>query len=170
MSIADEIEDRVARGMLFPLIPKAVGAPIRRAMFVGEKLWNDLNSTEGDDEWDVRIGRLRADLEVFVAEEFVEPKYLSLLWRPSDAVWEIRSVRDTPSIRVLGLFALKVVFVSTNYALRETLGGWQSRAWREVKRLAKAVWRQLFNPYRPIVTSDVSDVITGAVDGKYFKH
>jgi hypothetical protein len=169
MSIDDEIEDRVHRGMLFPLVPKAEGSPIRRAMFVSEALWSDLNSVEGDDEWDARIGRLRADLETLVIEEFIEPKYLFRLWRPSDAVWEIRSVRDDPSIRVLGLFALKDVFISTNYALREALGGWQSRAWKEVKRMAKAIWRHLFHPYRPIVTTDVNDVISGAVDGKYFK-
>lgn len=170
MSIEDEIVDKVNRGMLFPLTPKAAGAPIRRALFVGEALWNDLNSTEGDTEWDERMGRLQADLEVFVIEEFIEPKYLFRLWPPRDAVWEIRSVRDKPSIRVLGLFALKDVFVSTNYALRETLGGWQSRAWRDVKRIAKAIWRQLFPTYRPVVNMNVSEVISGAVDGRYFKN
>ena len=66
MSIEDEIKDRCARGMLFPLIPEASGATIRRAMFVGEHLWNLLNSPVGDEEWEERIGNLKADLENFV--------------------------------------------------------------------------------------------------------
>ena len=57
--------------MLFPLVPKAPGATIRRALFVGEALWQELNSPEGDAAWEERIGRLRADLEVFVVEPHV---------------------------------------------------------------------------------------------------
>lgn len=58
MSIEDEIVDRVGRGMLFPLVPTAAGATIRRAMFLAEDLWSELNSPEGDPEWEERIGRL----------------------------------------------------------------------------------------------------------------
>jgi hypothetical protein len=102
MSIEDEILDRVRRGMLWPLQPKAAGATIRRALFVGERLWAELNSPEGDEEWEDRIGRLRADLEIFVTEPSITARYLFLLYPAADAVWEIRSVRDRPSLRVLG--------------------------------------------------------------------
>jgi len=169
MSIQGEILDRVARQMLFPLIPKAAGAIIRRAMFVEERLWNALISPEGDVDWDDRIGRLRADLEVFVIEEYLDPKYLFLLYPAHDAVWEIRSVRDEPSIRVLGLFPELDIFVSTNYALREDLGGWQSREWKLVKRAAKAAWRRLFDPYKPKLSTIPSDVFSGATNGNYYK-
>src|ERR1051325_10882919 len=91
MSIEDEILDRVRRGMLFPLRPRAAGATIRRAMFVSERLWNELNSPEGDPEWEDRIGRLRADLEVYITESVIAPKYLFLLYPASEGVWEIRS-------------------------------------------------------------------------------
>ena len=169
MSIEDEILDKHKRGMLFPILPKAAGAPIRRAMFVAEGLWNELNSTEGDPEWDERIGRLRADLEVFVTEASIGPKYLFLLYPSADAVWEIRSVQDSPSIRVLGLFPAADIFVSTNYALREALEGWQTRAWKTVKRMAKAVWRALFGTYRPIVTTNAKQVCSGATDEIFYK-
>jgi hypothetical protein len=155
--------------MLHPLVPKAAGATIRRAMFVEEKLWGVLNSPEGDAEWEDRIGRLRADLEVFAVEEYLDPKYLFLLFRADDAVWEIRSVRDDPSIRVLGLFPFLDIFVSTNYALRKDLGGWQSREWRAVKRAAKAAWRRLFDPYQPITTTNPGEVFSGATNGDYYK-
>ena len=88
----------------------------------------------------------------------------------TDAVWEIRSAADAPSIRVLGLFADKDVFIATNFELREDLGGWQSRAWKEVKRKAKAIWVWLFQTHKPIITTDINNVVSGALNGKYFKH
>jgi len=169
MSIENEILDRVRRGMLFPLAPKAAGATIRRAMFIGERLWNELNSPEGDAEWEERIGRLRADLEIFVTEAVITPKYLFLLYPARDAIWEIRSVRDKPSLRVLGLFPKLDILVSTNYARREDLKGWQSREWKEVKRAAGAVWRQIFPAYNPKVTSRVSDVCSGVTNEVFYK-
>jgi hypothetical protein len=169
MSIEDEILDRVSRGMLYPLRPQAAGATIRRALFVEEKLWNELNSPEGDAEWEERIGRLRADLEVFVTEASITPKYLFLLYPTGDAVWEIRSVRDNPSLRVMGLFPATDIFVSTNHARRDELEEWQSRTWKLVKRMACAVWRQLFPSYQPIVTTKVTDVCTGATNEVFYK-
>lgn len=169
MSIEDEILDRVRRGMLWPLEPKAAGATIRRALFVGERLWAELNSPEGDEEWEDRIGRLRADLEVFITEASIGPHYLFLLYPARDAVWEIRSVRDSPSIRVLGLFPDTDILVTTNHARREDLGKWQSRDWSQVKRTARATWRQLFPGYDPKVTTDVHEVCSGAANGIFYK-
>lgn len=169
MSIEDEIMDRVQRGMLFPLVPKAAGAPMRRALFVEEWLWKELNSPEGDTEWDTRISKLRADLEVFVTEEKISPKYLFLLYRAVEAVWEIRCIRDDPSMRVLGLFAGEDIFVSTNFARRDALGGWNSRGWRDVKIMARAIWRKLFFSYSPKVTINVKEVCSGATDEIFYK-
>ena len=169
MSIFDEILDRFGRGMLFPVIPRARGSTIRRAMFVNEDLHNVLESPEGDQQWERRIAELRADLEVFVEARTIDPKYLFRLYPARDGVWEIRSVRENPSIRVLGLFASKDVFIATNHALREDLGGWDSREWKSVKRSARARWRQLFPSYDPQTPSGVKSLITGALDGKYFK-
>ena len=155
--------------MIFPLLPRAAGAPIRRALFVEEVLWRVLTSPEGDEEWEKRVGELRAELEVFVTEAAFDSKYMFLLYPARDAVWEIRSTRSNPSIRVLGLFALKDVFIATNFALRDELGGWQSREWKKVKRKARATWRRLFNTYQPVVTIDIKQVATGALDDRYFK-
>lgn len=169
MSIHDEILDRVGRGMLFPVLPRAPGSTIRRALFVNEGLNAVLTSPEGDEDWERRVAELQADLEVFVTARSIDPKYLFLLYPLRDAVWEIRSTRESPSIRVLGLFAWKDVFIATNHALRTDLGEWQSREWRTVKRAARAAWRQLFHPYDPKDGADVKQLVSGALDGKYFK-
>lgn len=169
MSIEDLIVDRVKRGMLYPLIPRARGEAARRAMFVGERLWGVITSPQGDAEWEQRIGELQADLERFAEGQVIDPKYLFLLYPARDAVWEIRSTGANPSIRVLGLFAGKDIFVATNFAMREDLDGWESREWKNVKRTAAAEWRNLFHPYEPCRAISVQQLVTGALDGKYFK-
>jgi hypothetical protein len=115
------------------------------------------------------LGFLQADLESFADGTELHPRYLFLLYPARQAVWEIRSTRHDPSIRVLGCFAERDVFIATNYALREQLGGWQSRAWRDVKVRARTIWTHLFHTYQPVITTNVHDVVTGAINGKYFK-
>ena len=155
--------------MLYPVLPKVAGATIRRALFVSEQLHAVLNSPEGTDEWEKRIGYLRADLEVFVSAATITPKYLFHLYPARDGVWEIRSTKPDPSIRVMGLFAAKDILVCTNYAIREDLGGWQSREWKEAKRQTAAQWRVLFHSYGHVIEHDVKRLVSGALDGKYFK-
>jgi hypothetical protein len=138
-------------------------------MFLSSELW-ELLHTEGDDpETEERLGLLQADLEFFVTSETIDPKYLFHLYPARDGVWEIRSVRPDPSIRVLGLFVKKDFFIATNHALRADLEGWQSREWKTVKRMARTKWAQLFHPYEPTTGVDVTKLVTGALDGRYFK-
>ena len=169
MSIRDLILDRLRTKMLYPLTPRALGTSPIRAMFVSESLWHVLNSPVGDDEWEKRVGELQADLERFVDGQPITPKYLFLLYPSGEGVWEIRSVQNEPSIRVLGLFSKKDVFIATNHALRADLGGWQSREWKMVKREARRIWTWLFHTYLPVITTDVNNVVNGAIDAKYFK-
>lgn len=169
MSIDTMIHWRVAERRLFPLLPKAAGATTRRAMFVTEELWRLLRTEHDDPEMENRLGELQADLDFFVDNGRVHPKYLFLLYPVRDAVWEIRSTSHDPSIRVLGLFADRDIFIATNFALREDLGGWQSREWKRVKRLARARWNQLFHPFNPRTDTDIRKLVTGAINGRYFK-
>jgi hypothetical protein len=169
MSILDVIEGCKSSGMLFPLIPRAPGTSPRRALLLGSELWSFLQETSEDPEWEDRKGFLQADLEVFAEGQPIGPKYLFLLYPAREAVWEIRSARPNPSIRVLGRFAKKNIFIATNFARRDDLGGWQSRAWRDVKLRSRTIWTHLFHTYRPLETTDVNDVVSGAIDGKYFK-
>lgn len=169
MSILAEVIDRINREMLFLIQPRSQADAAIRTLVAGERLWAVLNSEEGDEEWERRVGELRADLEAFVTQDELGPKYLFLLWPPGDGVWEIRSVRDSPSIRVLGAFALKDCYVAVDLALREELGGWNSQEWKLAKRNTRAVWRQLFPSYNPIISSDPNKVFSGASNGRYIK-
>lgn len=169
MSIDDDVLDRCNRGMLYPLVPLAPGVTIRRAMLICEALHAELNSPEGDDEWEERIGNLQADLEHFITSAQIHSSYLFLLYPSRDCVWEIRSVKESPSMRVLGLFAYRDTFVATNMAKRSDLGGWQSREWKTVKRAARATWNALFYVYPPLNSTDIHTIVSGAIDGKFLK-
>jgi hypothetical protein len=169
MSIDQQIREQARRGLLFPVLPLAAGETTRRAMFVTEELQVVLQSPTGDVEWEERVARLQADLEVFVTSPTIDPSYLFLLFPARDKVWEIRSTRDAPSIRVFGFFANIDVFIGTNFGYRADLGSWESREWKESKRCAGARWRQLFNGYQPRPEIDAKLLVTGALDGRYFK-
>jgi hypothetical protein len=169
MSIDDEIIDRWQRGMLRPLLPRARGSAGERAMFVCESMWEELNRTYEDWEHERRLGALQAHLEVFSSGEPIGPKYLFLLYPAQDGVWEIRHPEDYPSLRVLGLFARKDVFIAMDLVRRDELGGWQDRRWKEVKRRAAARWRGVFFTEPPLITTQISDVVSGADDGIYYK-
>jgi len=169
MSIKVLIETAIEQKRLFPLIPRARGESARRAMFLSEGLRDLLTETHTDPQLENRLGALQADLELFVTGQPIHPKYLFLLYPAFEGVWEIRSVRPNPSIRVLGLFIERDVFIATNYALRESLGGWQSREWKRFRRAAQTEWRNLFYSYEPLRSPIIHDVVTGAINGKYFK-
>jgi hypothetical protein len=138
-------------------------------MVISDRLHRVLQSPSGTAEWEQRVGELQADLERFVSSRQLHPSYLFQLYPRSKAVWEIRSVQDSPSIRVFGLFAEMDVFVATNFALRSELGGWESREWKQARRNATVEWNGLFKPYHPLHGDSVDDVVTGAISGRYFK-
>jgi hypothetical protein len=138
-------------------------------MFVSEDVWSLLSMEHQNEEMEDRMGLLQADLESFVGGRVIDPKYLFLLSPAREGTWEIRSVRPEPSVRVLGFFAMKDVFIGTNLALREELKGWESREWKDVKRLARTRWSHLFHTFQPLKSLNISDLVTGSIDGKYFK-
>lgn len=169
MSIETILKDRVDKNMLHLLKPKAKGATSYRVLLIADRLQRVLEKITEDTEWEERVGWLIADLEVFVTSQFLRPEYLFCLYPRSKGVWEIRSVQHDPSIRIFGLFAMKDVFVATNFALRSDLGEWESQEWKRERRNATAEWNGLMQPYNPVYASTEKEVISGALDGKYFK-
>jgi hypothetical protein len=103
-------------------------------MFVAPEVWARLQGKADDEVTEERYGRLRADLEVFTTLSALYPKYAYWLSPKRDLVWEIRSVEDVPSIRVLGRFAERDVFVALTIEDRSELEGWNSQQWRRAIR------------------------------------
>jgi hypothetical protein len=152
---------------LFELEPMPHREKRLRSMYLSSELYQGISNPPPDDT--ERFARLEADLATFVTSPTIDPGYLKGLWPRRDGIWAIRSVRPSPSIRVLGLFAEKDRFVATNYAVRSELGGFESKQWREAKRRAGVIWRRLFPTYPFNSSREVNDLFTGAINGNYCK-
>lgn len=169
MSMRDALRWRVEEKRLHPLPMLVPWSTPVRAMLVTSEILDLLSGPWDDDIKETRAGRLHADLETFVTGDHVTHRYLKRLSPARDRCWEIRSVSDDPSIRVLGAIAEQNVFIAINFARREDLGGWRDRRWRDFKEECKAQWRNLFHPYEPMAASVIHDVVSGAIDGRYFR-
>ena len=169
MSIRVVIDHKLAIGMLFRLPQRLPWITPYRAMLITPRLLEYLSGPWVSIEEEDRAARLHADLEVFVGANTIDPKYIRRLWPPRDNIWEIRSIRDQPSLRVIGAFAEKDLFVATNHERRDELGGWQSRQWRDCKLRCKTDWSNLFHTYPRHTGATIHDHVSGAIDGKYFR-
>jgi hypothetical protein len=169
MSIRDVVAHKISIGMLHELPRRVHWITPYRAMLITPRLQDYLLGPWESIEEEDRAGRLWADLEVFVGGHTIDPKYLRRLYPARDEVWEIRSIRDDPSIRVVGGFVEKDFFVATNHAHRSELGGWQSRPWRDFKQSCKGDWNNLFHTYPRHSGASIHDYISNALDGKYFR-
>ena len=158
----------VEAGTLVPLVPLSPRAMKRRALYVTHQIWSLLNDETGDDITEERYGRLRADLETFVVERDLYPHYLFWLTPRNDLVWEIRSIADVPTLRVLGRFADRDTFVALTIEERSELGEWDSKGWKRAKRTTIQRWRSVLN-VAPIQGTSENDFFSGAIPGKYWK-
>ena len=112
---------------------------------------------------------MHADLTSFVVDRFITPDYLWLLSPTSDAVWEIKSRRLEPQVRVFGQFAQKNIFVAMTYQYRSDLGAFDDLNWTIEIRRVRAYWRRLFPSYSALTTTDQHKLFRGALDEKYFR-
>jgi hypothetical protein len=138
-------------------------------MYIGDELFRAINEPGLAREAIARFAALEATLADFVTSRSIDPDYLFLLTPTNNCVWAIKSVRPEPSLRVFGLFADRDAFVATNYELRKNLAEFDSKAWQWSSAKAKAVWKNLFPGYQPKNETDIKQLISGALDGKYFK-
>lgn len=168
MSTEAILQMAVASGRLALLTPVSIRAMKRRAMYVTEYIRQILEGETFDEVTEERVGRLRADLETFVTEADLYPNYLFWLTPKSDLVWEIRSIADKPTLRVLGRFVAQDVFVALTIEERSELGGWESLSWQRAKRSTIQRWGTLFN-IPPLGGQHQNDFFSGAIPGTYWK-
>lgn len=178
MSIQELVKERVASGRIAVLEPIVLSDPMRRTMVMTPEIAKLIAGPWPNANAERRCGRLRGDLEMFVTGQELSvclrpyeagPAYMGLLEPPAAGVWDIRSRDPSPGLRVLGLFASRDLFVAMNCAPRsvqadflpdDPLGARDSAEWRSAIKIAKACWRQLFQPYTPIVGSNVREYLS----------
>ncbi len=88
-----------------------------------------------------RFAKLKSDLDTFLISPTIDAKYMKQLLPTGKGVYEIRSVRPKPSIRVFGRFVRKDVFLATHYEERNGLGGFKSYEFTQEISRCRKIWR-----------------------------
>jgi hypothetical protein len=133
-----------------------------RALIIGP--WD--NQKEAD-----RANELRAMIDWFIDGKpiYVRPErekgtraILARLDPSNDEVWEFRSLKPRPSIRIFGTFIAKNVFIASNWAKRPALGAKNSEEWSDAIGQFKTVWEDCFSSFEPLHWSYPDDYLSHA--------
>ncbi|MGD9508787.1 MAG: hypothetical protein AB7I59_04100 [Geminicoccaceae bacterium] len=182
MSIRRLIGDRVNEQRLFVLEPLLESDPIERTLVISPEIQSLLCGPWPSVRAGKRMMDLRADLESFVVGDQVsaclvpykaEEALFGRLDKPADEVWDIRSRKPAPGIRLLGRFAEQDCFVALScwprsvqldYLSRPPLGRRNSSEWAAGIKECKAEWRKLFFDYPAHTGTTINDYISVNVD------
>jgi hypothetical protein len=131
----------------------------RRTLYISEKVRQFITGTAPGMDIKKR-GRwlmARAVLEAFVDGKWItiksNPKSraeMGILCPHKDGIWEIRDVKPRPSLRILGSFVRKDVFIALAPYERVELGAKGSEGWANALQNYKAQWTTLFNRHQPM--------------------
>ena len=119
MSIEQEIAIHVNDGKLKLVTPKVPSDQSLRKLYLTRELYDEVYEDKNSLFEQEMFANLIADLEVFVTSKTIDLQYLWCLEPSKKGIWEIRSTRQEPQIRIFGVFAAKDNFVATHYKLRD---------------------------------------------------
>jgi hypothetical protein len=106
-----------------------------------------------------RWAKLEADMAHFVEGGYINWNMMKWLEPQKQEVWELKSVRPKPSIRVFGRFACPNVFIGTNIQFRNCMKEkWSKEFWDQIFECEK-IWADLFKA-EPFKGRDYTDYIT----------
>lgn len=177
MSIDGQINAALASGNLHYLsVPQSLKP--RRVMLVHTDIRDILDNEAPTPIAARRLGRLSADLEMFVKGSTISMCFENYRhgdaymgrYDPSDeGTWAIRSRKPRPSMRVFGRFAKTDRFVALNFEFRSVgvswsdkkpLGPGNSIEHQIAMIVANKRWNQIFPGTEPIKGENVHDYIS----------
>jgi hypothetical protein len=150
------------------LLHKAVfpGLYSRRTLYISEKVRQFITATAPGMDVKMRGRWLTARA---VLENFVDGKWITIKSKPNskaemgilcpheDGIWEIRDVKPKPSLRILGSFVRKDVFIALAPYERLELGEKGSEGWTSALQNYKAQWIAMFNGHQPMFGGSYPD-------------
>ena len=167
MSICAQIQRCVRLGELHQLFPRLDSDPVERRVFISTEIKGALDGPWPHEEAERRCGELQGDLEAFVKGDNIgmcltayqhRAAYMGRLDMPKDEVWDIRSRRNPPALRIFGRFASVDTFVAFRIRPRsvrvdllnsEPLGGAKSREWQFAIIETLQEWNRLLPNLNP---------------------
>jgi hypothetical protein len=145
-----------SNGELHPAI--FPGLQPRRTLYISEKLRQLITGTAANMDLKKRERWLvsRAVLEAFVDGNWITTKSkpksrgeMAILCPHDAGIWEFRDVKPKPSLRILGGFMQKDVFVALAPYERSELGKKGSQEWSNALQDFKSQWERLFADCKP---------------------
>lgn len=158
MSIDDLVLELNWRGRLLLLEPLLESESCVRPLLIPPEFLQLVDPPQTS-----RFISLRQDLDRFSAGGPIEWDYIKPLEPRSEEVWEIKSVKPSPSLRVFGRFAMQDVFVVTHYWPRIPLLGFGSVYWKAEIRRCKQTWNNLFGTFAPHTGTTIHDYVSGTI-------
>ena len=143
------------------LLHKAVfpGLYARRTLYISERVKQFITATAPGLDVKMRGRWLTARA---VLENFVDGKRMTIKSKPKskaeigilcphkDGIFEFRDVNPKPSVRILGSFTEKDVFIALAPYKRSELGKKGSQGWTIALHNYKAQWAALFKGHQPM--------------------
>ncbi len=171
MSIRAEIVARVLDGRLKKLTPLVPGKVEVRKIYLTMNVVDALNGIDVTGHEARLFGLAQARLEQFIGgDEFVcrlPPSRkssrekgvpaLAMLEPADDQAWEF----PIGTLRLFGRFAVKDVFIVTNWGLRQLLDDDEIK-WRFVIQTCKSEWTKLFQPFNPLSGTHLHEYLSNA--------
>jgi hypothetical protein len=151
----------VQAGKLVPVKSLATWEAEPRAFLMVPELVAEIANGRAnpDEKISRRWAKLEADMAHFVEGGYVNWNLMKWLDPQGQEVWELKSVRPKPSIRVFGRFAEPDVFVGTHSALRTDLKAkWSVEFWNEIFK-CETMWKGLTDE-EPFKGKAYTDYIT----------
>lgn len=155
-------------GQLYPFCPTSPIVHRYRQLHLTERFNEELFRTDRNVVELQRFATLEATLELFVTREHLAPNYLRGLSPKGCGVWEVKCWNEPP-IRAFGMFMARDILVITHCEYRDNLGPYESQEWKDEIRRCRAYIRNLFPTYNSLTSSDVNQVISGALNEQYFR-
>jgi hypothetical protein len=174
MSICAQIRECVQLGELHQLLPMLDSDPVERKVFISTEIKDALEGPWPNKTAERRLRELQGDLEAFVKGDIIgmcltafqhKTAYMGRLDMPKDEVWDIRSRRNSPALRVFGRFASVDTFIAlrirprsvrVNWLNSEPLGGAESREWQFAIIETLQEWNRLLPNFNPPHGDDLS--------------
>jgi hypothetical protein len=160
MLIRAQIKALRASGGLVPVKPRTGWSGEPRCFLLEKEPHAQIAANQVLPENFERWAKLEADMAHFVEGGYINWNLMKWLDPQKQEVWELKSVRPRPSIRVFGRFAEPNVFVGTNLKFRADLKEkWSKEFWDEIAK-CEQVWKSLFGDECPFKGKLYTDYIT----------
>jgi hypothetical protein len=157
MSIRDELEWRKSEGRLIVFKARIEWARQIRVILMCPEVEEPLNRERTERKEVERWARLEADMSWFVEGGYVNRGLIKQLSKVEE-IWNIRSTRPSPSLRVFGRFAEPDVFVATHVVERKRLGAKGSSEYRAELLRCQTMWNRLFT-FPPFTGKQYNDYV-----------